>query len=46
MPIKILIIFSFSPEQLTLIIIKENCRLTPYEINFKKSKFLIENAGH
>lgn len=46
MPIKILIIFSFSPEQLTLIIIKENCRLTPYEIKFKKSKFLIENAGH
>lgn len=44
MPIKILIIFSFSPEQLTLIIIEENCRLTPYEIKFKKSKFLIENA--
>lgn len=46
MPIKILIIFSFSSEQLTLIIIEENCRLTPYEIKFKKSKFLIENAGH
>lgn len=46
MPIKILIIFSFSPEQLTLIIIEENCRLTPYEIKFRKSKFLIENAGH
>lgn len=46
MPIKILIIFSFSSEQLTLIIIEENCRLTPYGIKFKKSKFLIENAGH
>lgn len=46
MPIKILIIISFSSEQLTLIIIEENCRLTPYDIKFKKSKFLIENAGH
>lgn len=44
MPIKILIIFSFSPEQLTLIIIEENCRLTHMDMrsNSKSPSFWLK----